>query len=177
MIRHDTLKTFLRDSVIFSLFGSVMFGSKLLMEILPNVHLLGMFIMMLTLVYRTRALIPIYMYVFLAVLFYGFAYWWIPYLYIWTILWGITMLLPKQLSKSTAMIVYPLVCGLHGLSFGILYAPVQALIYGFTLQGTISWIVMGFPFDVMHGISNVVMGTMVLPLSTVLKRLNAGKFR
>ena len=53
------------------------------MELLPNIHLLGMLTMVYTIVFRIKALIPIYVYVFLNGIFAGFSPWWIPYLYIW----------------------------------------------------------------------------------------------
>ena len=79
--------------------GTVMFCSKIIMEALPNIHLLGMLTMVYTVVFRAKALIPIYLYVFLNGLYAGFAVWWIPYLYIWTILWGVTMLIPRRIPK------------------------------------------------------------------------------
>ena len=117
---------------IFSMLGAVMFASKLLLELLPNIHLLGMFTMAYTVVYRRRALIPIYVYVLLNGIFCGFAAWWLPYLYLWAILWGVTMLLPRGLRPRLAVPMYMLVCGLHGLLFGTLYAPAQALLFGKT---------------------------------------------
>ena len=65
-----------------------MYASKVVMEVAPNVHLLGVFTMAFTIVYRKKALYPIYTYVLLNGIFTGFATWWIPYLYLWTILWG-----------------------------------------------------------------------------------------
>ena len=149
--------------------GTLMFISKILMEWLPNVHLLGMLTMVYTLTFRKEALIPIYIYVMMNGVYAGFSLWWLPYLYIWTILWGITMLLPKNMSGKVAMIVYPLVCGLHGFAFGALYAPAQALMFGFTFKQTLAWIVAGIPFDITHGIGNLCAGLLVFPLSQALK--------
>lgn len=59
--------------------GALMYASKVVMEVAPNVHLLGVFTMAFTLVYRKKALYPIYTYVLLNGLFTGFATWWIPY--------------------------------------------------------------------------------------------------
>ena len=73
-----------------------MYCSKIILEWAPNVHLLGMFTMAFTLVYRKKALIPIYVFALLLGVLNGFNAWWVPYLYIWTLLWGITMLLPKK---------------------------------------------------------------------------------
>lgn len=141
------------------------------MEALPNIHLLGMLTVTYTIVFRKKALIPIYVYVFLNGLFGGFSPWWIPYLYIWTILWGVTMLLPKNMPKAVACIVYPIICALHGLFFGVLYAPIQALMYGFTFEKTLAWIAAGFTFDIIHTIGNFVVGLLIFPVSEVLKRL------
>lgn len=156
---------------LFSMFGALMFTSKVLMEFLPNIHLLGMFIMVFTVVFRAKALIPLYIYVFINGVFAGFDIWWIPYLYIWTILWGITMLLPKRMPRKVAYIVYPIVCCLHGLFFGALYAPAQALLYGYTFEQTLVWISMGLSFDILHCIGDFCLGFLVLPVSELLKKL------
>lgn len=160
------------ELTIFAMLGALMYCSKVIMEWAPNIHLLGMFVMVFTLVYRKKALIPLYIFVFMIGLFNGFSIWWIPYLYIWTILWGITMLLPQKMSIKVKTIVYPLICFLHGFAYGTLYAPAQALMFGFNLEQTIAWIVSGLPFDMIHGISNFAVGFMILPLVNLLNKLN-----
>ena len=153
------------------MFAALMFASKILMEALPNIHLLGMFTVMLTVVFRARALIPIYLYVFINGLFAGFDVWWIPYLYIWTILWGMTMLVPKNISPALGAVIYPLLCGLHGFAFGILYSPAQAFFSGFNFEQTVVWVTAGIPYDIIHGVSNLASGLLVLPLSMLVKKL------
>lgn len=148
-----------------------MFCSKIVMEALPNIHLLGMLTISFTLVFRAKALIPIYIYVFLNGLYAGFAAWWYPYLYIWTILWAFTMLLPKRMPRWVCAIVYPLLCGFHGAIFGILYAPGQALMYGLDLHEMMLWIAAGLPFDLLHAIGDVVAGLLILPFSILLRKL------
>lgn len=157
--------------VIFAMLGSLMFCSKILMELLPNIHLVGMLTVTYTVVFRARALIPLYVYVMLDGLFRGFSMWWYPYLYIWTVLWGVTMLLPRRMPRRVKAVVYPAVCALHGLAYGVLYAPAQALMFGLTLEETIVWIAAGLPFDLIHGISNLIAGVLILPLSELLTRL------
>ena len=161
----------LRQYIIFAFFGALMFLSKLLLEFLPNVHLLGMFTMLCAIVFRFKGLIPIYIYVFLNGLYAGFNLWWMPYTYIWTILWGITMLLPRKMPTKVAAVVYPLVCGLHGIMFGALYAPAQAIMYGFNFDQTVAWIIAGLPFDLMHCAGDFAAGLLVLPLSKMLPKL------
>lgn len=160
-----------RQLTIFALLGAVMFCSKVLMEWAPNIHLLGMLTMAYTLTYRKKALIPIYVYVLLQGAFAGFALWWIPYTYIWTILWGITMILPKNMPAKIAVPVYMGVCALHGLCFGTLYAPAQAIMYGLSWKGMIAWIIAGLPFDAIHAAGNLVVGALILPLSSTLTKL------
>lgn len=161
----------IREMVIFAFLGALMFVSKQLLEFLPNIHMLGMFTMLYTIVYRKKALIPIYIFVLLEGVLAGFAMWWIPYLYIWTVLWAVTMLLPKNMPVKIATPVYMGVCALHGLCYGTLYAPFQALWMGFNLKSTIAWIVAGLPWDGVHALGNLVMGSMIYPLSIVLRRL------
>ena len=148
-----------------------MFCSKILMEALPNIHLLGMLTMVYTVVFRKKALIPIYVYVMLNGLYGGFSMWWIPYLYIWTILWAVTMLLPQNMNKKTACFVYPTVCCLHGLAFGTLYSPAQALMFGFDFKQTVAWIAAGLPWDAVHAAGNLAAGMLIVPLSELLKKI------
>ena len=156
---------------MFSMLASVMFCSKVIMEVIPNVHLLGMFTMTYTVVFRRRALIPIYGYVVLNGAYAGFSMWWIPYLYIWTVLWAITMLLPKNMPRRVKCVVYPIVCCLHGLAFGTLYAPAQAIMFGFDLEQTVAWIIAGLPWDLIHGVGNLFAGMLIVPLSELLTKL------
>lgn len=147
-----------------------MYCSKLLMEALPNIHLVGVLTVAFTLVYRKKALYPIYIFVLLSGLLAGFSTWWIPYLYIWTVLWGVTMLLPKNMPKKVAPVVYTVVCALHGLFYGVLYAPVQALFFGLDFKGMLSWIAAGFSFDLLHCIGNLLIGILIVPIVTLLKK-------
>lgn len=149
--------------------GAVMYASKLIMEFAPNIHLLGVFTIAFTVVYRKKALYPIYTYVLLNGMFCGFATWWIPYLYLWTVLWGVIMVLPRNMSKKVQTIVYMIVCALHGFLFGTLYAPAQAILYGLDLKGMVAWIVAGLPWDFVHGVSNFFCGILVMPIVSVLR--------
>lgn len=158
-----------KETALFGMLGAVMFASKMLMEILPNIHLLGTFIVAITVVYRKKALYPIYIYVLLNGIFAGFAMWWIPYLYVWTILRAAVMILPKNMPKKIAPIVYAIVCALHGFGFGVLYAPAQALMFGLNFDATLTWIAAGLPFDITHGISNLCCGILIVPLIKLLK--------
>lgn len=164
------MKLNIKEIAVFGMLGAMMFASKMLMEFLPNIHLLGVFTIAITVVYRQKALYPIYIYVLLNGLIAGFNVWWVPYLYIWTILWGAAMLLPKNLPQKAKPFIYCGLCGLHGFLYGILYAPAQAIFFGLSFDATITWIVSGFPFDLIHGVSNIICGILICPIIAVLRK-------
>ena len=158
---------------IFAMLSAMMFASKIALEWAPNIHMLGMFTMVFTVVYRWKALIPIYGYAVLLFLFYGFAPWCIIHLYVWTVLWGVTMLIPRRLPTAVRAVIYPTVCGLHGLLYGTLCALTQVPIYynSFALAKLLTYIASGLYFDVIHAIGNVGFGLLILPLSTLILKI------
>ena len=160
------------DILVFTMLGVIMLLSKLLMEALPNFHLLGTLITAYTIVYRKDALKPIYIFVLLSGIVYGFGIWWIPYLYIWTVLWVMVMLLPKNMNPKVAAPVYMIVSGLHGILYGTLYAPAQALLFGLDFKGMLAWIAAGFSFDVMHCVGNVILGILIIPIANALRKFH-----
>jgi len=163
----------IRELAIFSVLGTIMYISRVMMQGLPNVHLLGLFIAAITLVYRGRALIPLYVYVMVEGVFAGFSFWWVPYLYIWLPLWLMFMLAGKfNFPKKVKVPLYMVLCGLHGLMFGILYAPAQAFMFGLSFEGMVAWIIAGLWFDVAHGVGNFAAGALIIPLSELLFRLS-----
>jgi len=164
------MKLTIREIAIYGVLGGMMYATKRAMEFLPNIHLLGVFVIAMTVVYRKKALYPIYTYVIIEGVLSGFSTWWIPYTYIWTVLWGCAMLLPQKLPVKARPFIYMGLCALHGFLFGTLYAPVQALVFGLDFAGMLAWIVAGLPFDIVHGISNFFCGALICPLISILKR-------
>ena len=165
------MKLSTREITVFAMLGALMYASKVLMEIAPNVHLLSVFTVAFTVVYRSKALYPIYIYVLLNGLFCGFATWWIPYLYIWTVLWAVVMLLPTKMLPKLKPVIYMIVCSAHGFLFGTLYAPAQAILYGLNFKSMIAWIIAGLPWDCVHGISNFICGLLIMPIISILTRM------
>ena len=66
------MKINVKEIAIFAMLGALMFASKVLMEILPNIHLIGVFIVAITVVYRQKALYPLSVYIFLTGLYASF---------------------------------------------------------------------------------------------------------
>jgi len=152
-----------------------MFMSHVVLMGIPNIGFIGLFIAAFTITYRVRALIPIYVYVMLYGVFYGFLTW-IPYLFVWLPLWGMFMLAGRfDLPVKVKIPLYMVLCALHGLSFGTLYAPFSALLFGipFRLETMIAWIIAGFPYDIAHALGNLAAGVLIVPLTELLKKLDA----
>ena len=165
------MKLSVKELAVFGMLGTLMCISKYVMEILPNMHLLAVFTVAFTVVFRKKALYPIYIFVFLVGFFSGFSVWWLPYLYIWAVLWGAVMLIPKNINPKIAPFVYIAVCSLHGFLYGTIYAPAQALLFGLDFKGTVAWIIAGLPFDAVHGFSNLILGVLIVPIIKVLNKL------
>ena len=171
-MRLSTRKVSLSELTLFSMFGAIMFLSRFVLQAAPNIHLLATFIAAYTLSYRAKALIPIYVYVLLEGVASGFSLWWYPYLYIWLPLWGAFMLICYfEPPRKVRVALYMVTCALHGLSFGIMYAPAQAFISGLSYEGMLAWVMAGLPFDIAHAIGNFFLASLITPLHALLRRL------
>lgn len=161
----------LQELILFSLFGAMMFLIAQV-DTIPNVHQLGPLIAAFTVVYRHKALFPIYVYVLLEGWLGGFGLWWYPYLYLWTVLWLFVILLPRKLKEVWAGVLLTLVTTLHGLAFGLLYAPFQCYAFlGGNWETALSWWISGLPFDLSHALGNLAASLLTLPLIRLLCRL------
>ncbi len=169
------MKLSIKDTVVLGMMGPLLFVvGDLAFEMLPNIHLVGVLLVVITAVYRKWALVPLYLYVLLNGLWGGFSLWWVPYLYIWTILWGAVMCVPRRLPLKWQAGLCIGLCAAHGYLYGVLYAPAQALLFGLSFDATIAWIVAGLPFDLIHGTSNLIAGcVLVYPLLWLLRRLQS----
>ena len=61
--------------------------------------------------------------------------------------------------------------GLHGIAYGVLYAPAQAFLFKMDLQMPLTWIASGHVFDILHAAGNFAACALVLPLSNLLFKL------
>lgn len=168
------MKLKLKDVALLSLVAALMCVGDFAMEWLPNVHFVGVLTVVITVVYRKYAIFSVLVYWIVSGFVEGISLWWIPKIYVWALLWIGIMLIPEHFSQKAKNILCVMVCALHGfLSFGVLYAPAQALIMGLDFKGTVAWIVAGIPFDITHGVANLVLGTVfIAPMVNVLKGAN-----
>ncbi len=168
----NSFKPTIKEIIIFGMLGALIFVSKLITEALPNIHLIGMFITAISAIYKKKAIYPVYVFVLLSGIFYGFANWWLPYLYIWLPLWIGVLLVPEKISEKKKYVIYIIICSLHGFLYGTLYAPAQAIMFGLTFRETLAWIGAGLLFDCIHGVSNLICGLLIPPMVKIMKRLD-----
>jgi len=166
-------RKYVRDLVIFAVLGSMVFVSRFVTQILPpNVHIVAALLATYTIVYRWRALIPLYIFVILDGAFRGFEPWWIPFLYVWLPLWAIFMVVGKiKMRKETQIPLYMFLCALHGMAFGTLFAPFHALWLNLSWDQMLAWISAGLGFDIAHAIGNFAAGLLIIPLAQTLRQL------
>ncbi len=165
------MKLNMREICLFGLLGGLIYASKAILAMLPNIHLVGVMIVAITAVYRKKAVWSIYVFILLSGLLDGFGLWWFSYLYIWLPLWVGVMLLPQNMKPFVKNLVYMCLCSAHGFTYGLLYLPVQAVITGLSYQELSAWYVAGIPYDLIHGVSNFFCGLLIYPIIKVLKEI------
>ena len=152
--------------VLFGILGALTFAAKYVMSFLPNIEPVSLMVMLFAVVFGSKWVYPVYLYVMLEILFYGIQLWNINYLYVWVILAAGAWILRKSESPLT----WALLSGVFGLLFGALCAPVYLFSGG--LGFAVSWWISGIPFDLMHCAGNFVMALLLfMPLRRLLNKL------
>ena len=155
-----------RELVTMAFLTAIMFVGQVGMAFLPNIEIVSLLVILYTQLYRKKVFLIIYLFAFLEGVIYGFGIWWINYLYIWSILAVVVLLVPKKQPVP----VWAVISGIYGLSYGFLCA-IPYYITGGAGAGFSYWVT-GIPFDILHCVGNVGV-TLVLykPVSAILRRL------
>lgn len=131
--------------------AAILFMGQVVFSFLPNIEIASLLIMLYALFLHRKVFLVVYSFVILEGLFYGFGIWWFSYLYIWSILAGLTLLL----HKNTSVLLWSIFSGFFGLFFGALCA-LPYLIAGGPAAAFSYW-VSGLLFDIFHCIGNFVL--------------------
>ena len=154
------------ELVLFAILGAMCFLGKLLMAGLPNIEPVSLLVILFAITFGCKALYPIYTYVLLEFLIYGFNLWSINYLYIWLIL----AIVAWRLHSQRSPLVWALVSGCFGLAFGALCAPVYLFVGGWAFA--LTWWISGIPFDLVHAAGNFVIALVLFrPLQKLMETL------
>lgn len=157
----------IRDIAIIGMMGAILIAVQVILSFLPNIELVSLLVILYSLIFGRKAIYIIYVFVFVEGLLYGIGLWWLNYLYVWTILFIIVMLLRKLHSAF----LWAVISAGFGICFGALCS-IPYFITGGIASGLAYW-VSGIPFDITHGISNFII-TLVLfyPLYSILDKIN-----
>lgn len=130
--------------VLFGVLGALTFALQVAMSGLPNIEPVSLLVMLFAVVFGWKSLYPVYVFVVMEILFYGFSTWNVYYLYVWTILAAAAIFLRRMESPAA----WAILSGAFGLCFGALCAIVDVFIGGLEYAAA-KW-VSGIPFDVLH---------------------------
>ncbi len=157
----------IKDIVLIGIMSAILLVIQVTLAFLPNIELISLLIIIYTLVFGKKAFYIIYVFVALEGLLYGIGLWWINYLYVWTILCVLVLLLRKQRSPY----FWAILSGFYGLAFGALCAVPNLFLSGFA--SAVSYWIAGIPFDVLHGVGNFVVALLLFrPLFYLLDKVN-----
>lgn len=141
----------LREILILTLLGVLMYVSQVIMSQLPNIEIVTLLIIITTRKFGYKALMAVYVFVGCEILTYGLSMWVMNYLYIWAILCLIILFL-RKLDNN---IFYAVLGGIYGLIFGSLCS-IPYFISGGMNMGIV-YIISGLKFDVLHCIGNLIL--------------------
>lgn len=158
----------LGEMVLFGVLGALTFALQVVMSPLPNIEPVSLLVMLFAATFGWKGLYPVYVYVVMEILYYGFSTWNLYYLYIWAVL----AVAAVFLRKIESPLAWALLSAAYGLLFGALCAIVDVFIGGWGYA--VSKWVSGIPFDVLHCGGNFVIAlVMWKPLRGVLEKLYA----
>lgn len=154
------------DMAWMGVLTALLFMGQVVMSFLPNLEIVSLLILLYTIFFGKKVFWMIYGFVFLEGFLYGFGMWWFQYLYIWSILAMVALLL----RHNTSVLFWSIVSGFFGLSFGAL-CTLPYLITGGPAAAFSYW-VSGLGFDLTHCIGNVVLCLVLFkPLYALLQKV------
>ncbi len=155
-----------RDVAYMGMMTAVLSAVKQALASVPNVELVSFFIIIFALYFGWKVLPAIYAFVAIEFIIWGFGIWSVYYLYVWTILALLTLLL----SRFKNIFIFCTLSGAFGLGFGGLCAITNIFITG--PGGALGWWLAGIPFDLIHAVSNfIVCLVLYKPIRMVMDKI------
>ena len=148
------------------MFAALTFALQVVMGPLPNIEPVSLLVILYAVTFGWKSLYIIYTFVVMEILYYGLNTWNMYYLYVWTVLAVVAVLM----RKVDQPMVWAIVSGAYGLLFGALCGITDAFIGG--VAYAVSKWTMGIGFDVIHCVGNFVIALVLFkPLHTLLGKL------
>ena len=155
-----------RELPLLALLAAVLLGVQVALSPLPNIELVSLLVVLYTRRLGSKALLVICAFVLLEGLVYGFGLWFVNYLYVWAILWGLAMAF-RHMESTAGWVV---LLGGYGFGFGFLCAIPYLFLGG--PGAAASYFLSGIPFDLIHGAGNIAVAAVLMkPLEKMFRRL------
>lgn len=154
----------LKMLILSAVFGALLIAIQVVMGFLPNIELVTTLLLVFAAVCGKYAYLSVYVFVLAEGLIYGFASWWISYIYIWLIPATVGILMRRCKNP-----IFPAAfSAIFGLLFGLLTAPPILLI---EKHAVIPYLIANIPYDIFHCVGNAVLTALLyLPLKIALKK-------
>ncbi len=130
--------------VLMSLLGALLFVSQVALAWLPNIEIVSVLLITYVRVYGAKTLYPLYVFVVLEGLIYGFGQWFLNYLYVWLPL----LLVAWVFRRMQSSFGWAILNAIFGLLFGALCALLYLVIGGPSTM--IAYWISGIWFDLLH---------------------------
>lgn len=138
--------------------AALLFAGQLALSSVPNVEIVTPLIYAYAFVLGKHAVLIVQAYILLAGLLWGPGLWLVGYEIVWPLLVVLTCIFKKPLKYTK---IRPIFLGLFGALFGTLCS----IPYFFLDFHTgLTYLLQGLPYDAVHAISNVIMGTFFAPI-------------
>lgn len=156
-----------REIVTCGFLAAILLVVQVMLSFLPNIELVSLLVIVYTLVFQRKTLVILYTFALLQGLLYGFGIWWIMYLYVWTILYGIV----RKFRKNENVILWAIIGGCFGALFGLFCSIPYAVAGG--IGAGLAWWAGGLLFDIAHAVGNFfVILLLFKPLYYIVKKTN-----
>ena len=166
MQNKETFKFTTKDFAVIGMMAAMLEVVKLALTGLPNIELVTLLIILFTIFLGWKSVIAVVAFVLMECAIYGFGLWTIMYFYVWPLLVILTLLL----KRFNSIIIYTVLSAMFGFFFGAFCSIPYFFIGGPHMAFT--WWVAGIPYDILHGISNMVLCAVLFkPLNAALNRL------
>lgn len=149
--------------VRIAMFAAMLFVGQVGLSFIPNVEVVSLLILCITLVFEKEGLYASFVFVLLEGVQWGFGLWWFSYLYVWPILYFI-IIGCKKINPQNDFVIWAIILGFYGLTFGGLFALAYIPV---SINYAITYWIAGLTFDVIHAVSNVIV-TLLLAKPTYL---------
>lgn len=157
----------IRQLVTLGLLSAILLVGQLALAPLPNIELVSTLLIIYTQAFKKQVFFIIYVFALLEGLLFGFGIWWVSYLYVWSILALIVLLL----QKLDSAILWAVVSGAFGLLFGALCA-IPYLVSGGAGAAFAYWSA-GIPYDILHCGGNFALTLLLYkPLTRLIRKLH-----